>query len=809
MINFNQRTYQKSRFFRFRSIACWLVLFLLQSATAQETMVLGRVFSATDQEPLQGVNIYFAGTTIGTQSDEDGFFVLKNPGSEIHLVFSHIGYKTREVRLQQGKLAQVNMPLQEDVRILQELFVLPGANPALDLLKRVRENRLQNDVLSGGIQLRQSGSELMMLQKSDGSGSSPRLFNRLNAGLISDNDSSAFIPLYMSEEEFVLKTGNQREIISKKSKASPENLTEILAQIAGDFSQDMNFYRNNIVLLGRSFISTISTFGNTYYRYFLTDSIQKSDGKEYLIRYRSRNSKNLAFNGEIRIDSATAAIRSVNAELPATANINYVGKLYVEKEFEVNEQGLWIPQTTQLRALLRYPLYRDSTQMLPDLFFRRQVITLHVDSVSRSDEQFAGSEFSRSELEEKIAKMNDLPLIKTARWIADAVITGYLNSGIIDIGKVYHFSRLSHEEGMRFTLPLRTNEKLWEDVSLGGYWGYGMRNRQHYYNAEICWRLPLGEKTILTASYTNDQRRPDYDYSDYRHRENPLLSGDEDISNTFFAWRRTSQLQHRREWMASISFDWNDDVESRLTFRQNRYGNSAAMPFEMSGVPVPSISHTFGAMNTRFSFNERVFEDHMQRIYIPNYHPVFYLHLEGGTTRLPDADAHPYGKISLEMKHQVLFGAGSWNYSAGAGLVMGQMPAPLLFVPIGSETGLFKRYHYNLMDYGEYSFDKYFSMHHELLFNGIIFNKIPLFRNFNLRELFTYKLLIGGRNEKHETILNIPSGMRIVQPPYMEFGAGVANIFRIFSLQAVWRIGNANNPEVRRFGIMTGIRLQF
>ena len=803
-----QETYKENQLIWLRTIAIWLILLLLQSATAQETMVLGRVFSASDQEPLQGVNIYFAGTTIGTQSDEEGFFVLKNPGNETRLIFSYMGYKTREIRLQQGKLAQVDMPLQEDVRILQELFVLPGANPAIELLKRVRENRLQNDVLSGGIQLRQSGSELMMLQKSEGSGSS-RLFNRLYAGQISDNDSSAFIPLYMSEEEFLLKPGNQREIISKISKASPENLTEILAQIAGDFSQDMNFYRNNIVLLGRSFISPLSTFGNTYYRYFLTDSVIRPEGKEYQIRYRSRNSKNLAFNGEIRIDSATAAISFVNAELPASANINYVGKLYVEKGFTPNGQGLRIPQTTQLTALLHYPLYRDSTQMLPDLFLRRQVITLHVDSIAGSDEQFAGSEFSRSELEEKIAKMNDLPLIKTARWIADAVITGYLKTGIIVVGKVYHFSRLSDEEGVRFTLPLRTNEKLWEDISLGGYWGYGTRNRQHYYNAEIAWRLPVGEKTILTASYTNDLRRPDYDYSDYRHRENPLLSGDEDISNTYFAWRRSSQLQHRREWMAGLSFDWNDDVESRLTFRHNQYDNSAAMPFMISGVDVPSVTHTFGAVNTRLSFGERVYEDHMQRIYIPNYRPVFYLHLEGGTTKLPEADAQPYGKISLEMKHQVLFGTGSWNYSAGGGLVIGNMPAPLLFVPVGSETGLFKRFHYNLLDYGEYSFDKYFSMHHELLFNGIIFNKIPLIRNLNLRELLTYKLLIGGRNDKHENILNIPPGMRNIQPPYMEFGAGVANIFRIFSLQAVWRTTDSNHPGIRRFGIMTGIRLQF
>lgn len=777
--------------------------------TARETMVLGRVFSATDQQALQGVNIYFADTNIGTQSDDEGFFVLRTTGSETRLVFSHIGFRTREVRIEQGKLAQVEMPMQEDIRILQELFVIPGANPALDLLRRVRMNRLQNDALSGGVQLRQSATELMLLQKPDGNGSTTRLFNRLNAGLISEKDSTVFIPLYLSEEEFLLKSGNRREIISKSSKASPENLTAILSQIAGDFSYDMNFYRNNIVLLGRSFISPLSFSGNTFYRYFLIDSIQHATSKEYLIRFRSRNSKNLAFNGEMLIDSATAALSFLRAELPVSANINYVRKLTIELQYSADENGLWIPQSKQLTALLDFPLQQDSAHLSPHLFLRRKVLTLHVDSISGSDEYFAGSEFSRSELEDNIARMNDMPLIKTAKWIADVVITGYMQSGFVDIGKVYHFSRLSDQEGIRFTLPLRTNENLWENISLGGYWGYGTKNRSHYYNANLGWRLPFGEQTILSASYTSDLRRPDYNYSDYSHRENPLLSGDEDISNTFFAWRRTSQLQHRREWMAALAFDWNDDVESRLTFRNNQYDNSAAMPFNVSGLAVPSISHTFGSINTRISFNERVFENYMQRIYIPNYHPVFYLHIEGGTTRLTGADANPYAKISIEMKQQHLFGLGTWSYSAGAGLVFGEMPAPLLFVPIGSETGLFKRFHYNLMDYGEYSFDKYFSMHHEFLFNGIIFNRLPFIKNLNLREIFTYKLLIGGRNSKHDKLLDIPPGMRNIQPPYMEFGAGVANIFRIFSLQAVWRKLDANHPGIRRFGVMTGIRLQF
>lgn len=56
--------------------------------------VKGKVVDGSTSKPIKGVNIIVHGTTIGTTSDENGSFEIKADGSNLLLVFSHIGYTT-------------------------------------------------------------------------------------------------------------------------------------------------------------------------------------------------------------------------------------------------------------------------------------------------------------------------------------------------------------------------------------------------------------------------------------------------------------------------------------------------------------------------------------------------------------------------------------------------------------------------------------------------------------------------------------------------------------------------------------------
>ena len=75
-----------------------LALLTPWAAFAQSLTVSGRVISSDDGYGLPGVTIQVKGTTTGTVTDLDGNYSL-NADSQDVLVFSFVGYKTKEIAI--------------------------------------------------------------------------------------------------------------------------------------------------------------------------------------------------------------------------------------------------------------------------------------------------------------------------------------------------------------------------------------------------------------------------------------------------------------------------------------------------------------------------------------------------------------------------------------------------------------------------------------------------------------------------------------------------------------------------------------
>ena len=76
-----------------------LVLFILVSDLFSGSRFTGIV---TDQNniPIQGVNIVLYPTSLGTATDENGYFILPRINSGIYtLQFSHVAYKAKDVEV--------------------------------------------------------------------------------------------------------------------------------------------------------------------------------------------------------------------------------------------------------------------------------------------------------------------------------------------------------------------------------------------------------------------------------------------------------------------------------------------------------------------------------------------------------------------------------------------------------------------------------------------------------------------------------------------------------------------------------------
>lgn len=87
---------------------------------AQERTITGKVSSA-EEGPLVGINVTVQGTTTGAITDSNGDYSIRVPGANAVLVFSSIGYLTRQVTV--GTQSVIDVILESDVTALQEVVV--------------------------------------------------------------------------------------------------------------------------------------------------------------------------------------------------------------------------------------------------------------------------------------------------------------------------------------------------------------------------------------------------------------------------------------------------------------------------------------------------------------------------------------------------------------------------------------------------------------------------------------------------------------------------------------------------------------
>lgn len=113
------------RYFKISILVCVLSIvnvFAVSTIDDQQIRVTGTITDASTGEAMVGVNIQVRGTTFGAISDAAGKYSLSVPDRESILVFSFIGYVTREIPLN-GRTT-VDVALSSEVRGLEEVVVV-------------------------------------------------------------------------------------------------------------------------------------------------------------------------------------------------------------------------------------------------------------------------------------------------------------------------------------------------------------------------------------------------------------------------------------------------------------------------------------------------------------------------------------------------------------------------------------------------------------------------------------------------------------------------------------------------------------
>ncbi|QMU28251.1 SusC/RagA family TonB-linked outer membrane protein [Adhaeribacter radiodurans] len=168
-------------------------------ATNKKTLLASTItgkITSSNGEPLPGVTVLVKGTTTGTASGADGSYTITAPADNGTLVFSFIGYTTKEVAFSGS--ASINVTLLDDTKTLDEVVVtalgIKREKKALtyavsevggEKLTQAREINVGNALAGRVAGVTSSGT-------SGGPGSSSRIVIRGNGSLNGENQ-----PLYV------------------------------------------------------------------------------------------------------------------------------------------------------------------------------------------------------------------------------------------------------------------------------------------------------------------------------------------------------------------------------------------------------------------------------------------------------------------------------------------------------------------------------------------------------------------------------------------------------------------------------------
>jgi hypothetical protein len=160
----------------------------------------------------------------------------------------------------------------------------------------------------------------------------------------------------LSNYYYISNPNDSREVIKAQKAYGIRN--ESILQIVNGFEQKINIYDNYIKIFSKEFISPISDFADKFYNFKGADTQYIKGTKVFHLLFSPLREGENTFIGDAWIDASSWAIRKINLNISATADVNFVNRLNIVQEFEKQENGKLIFSKDKLTADLS-PLPND------------------------------------------------------------------------------------------------------------------------------------------------------------------------------------------------------------------------------------------------------------------------------------------------------------------------------------------------------------------------------------------------------------------------------------------------------------------
>lgn len=792
----------------------------------QTYTIKGKVFNAENKEALPFVPVLIKGTSVGAQTDFDGNFVIKTSKLGDSLVATYFGFKRMARKINPDlQVQEINMPMKNEGLSLEEVTVKAGENPAHRIIRNVIANKPKNnrDKLEAYEYETYNKIEFDLTRI-------PKDMREKKVlkpiAFVFDNVDSSFsgekpsLPFFMIENisdfYFQKNPKRKREIVRASKITGIENTS--ISSVMGDMYQNINIYDNNILVFNKQFASPISNDGFFYYKYYLEDSLFLGNQWCYHIRFKPKRPQELSFTGNIWIADTTWGVKRLEMAMPKDANINFVNSANVVQEF-VYEDSTWMISKDRLiidfapeKKMIGFygrktTSYRKIVLNKPrdDKFYQLgDKIDVLDDATKKSDAFWQQNRHdSLSEREMKIYKMIDtiqsLPIYKTWVDIFYVIVAGYAKANNFEIGPYYNIASYNRVEGMRIRLGGRTSAKFSRWYELNGYVAYGTLDEKYKYS--------LGFKSFLTKKPRRQLVGVEFK-SDYEILGQSTNGFSQD--NLFASFFRTSPLTNLTKvdnTQAWYEREWFPGLSTKVTLSGSLYtpvGAASYRYYKKDGAigNKENLRNTEARINIRFAYKEKFVGGDFERISLGTTWPIVQLNYAKSLQNAFGGE-YDYQKLAVNIFDRVRITPilGYTDYMIQGGKIWGQVAYPLLELHGGNETYVYDYYAYNMMRYYEFGSDQYVSVglfHH---FEGLLFNKIPLLKRLKWREVVSAKAVWGSVEPNNRKTLIFPTTLKSLErEPYVEATAGIENIFKVFRVDALWRLTYPRARAVENFG---------
>jgi hypothetical protein len=814
----------------------------------EHTRIKGKVIDYKTGETLPFVNISITGTNYGTQTDMNGNFFLETALQTPTLRIAFVGYAPEIRQIQGGKIVTLTVKLRVQSKDLEEVVVKGKRdkyrnkdNPAVVLIRKVIEHKDENrkesfdfyqynkyeklefDLSNISEKFRNKRS----LKKFD------FVFDHLDTSKITGKVN---LPMYLKETASDVYF--RKNPTSKKEIIQGEKMTGLGGYIDDNgiklyleaLYQDINIYDNNILLLATQFLGPTAPVAPQFYRYVIIDTTVYKGIKCVNLGFSPRNTNDQLFQGTLLIAlDSTYAIRKVQMGFSKDINVNFVTDLRVSQEYDlVEHEGLML---TKDDLSIEFNLLKKENGM--GLFGQRSVsYREYVINKPIENKQFDGlkidvlkvankrdDSFWQSARHEKLSSkelgiytmvdsVKNIPAFQRFMNTATFLLEGYKPIGNFEIGPVSTFYSFNQVEGFRLRLGGRTTANFSDKVAFETYGAYGFKDERFKYFASATYSLtdhnvytyPIKH---LKVSYQNEVKIPGQELQ-FVLEDNFLLSFKRGQNNRM-TYNKVFNLDYLNESKSGLSLNVNFK-NIRQTPAGELQFNSLSREGNMQ-VNREIISSEL-MIGLRYSPNEQFYQGKNYRIPILNKYPTFQLRYTYGMKGVLESQYNFHRLVGYAHKRMYIPPIGYTDITLEGGKTFGKLPYPLLTIHRANQTYSYQPEAYNLMNFLEFVSDQYASVFIDHHFNGFIFNKLPLIKKLKLREVITFKGLIGKLSDENKAtaenaLLILPtntdgtqSTFSLEQKPYMEASFGIENIFKVLRVDFVKRLSYLDNPNV-------------